>query len=115
MINDYYTLSAVTALSETEFLFEVRLNASCAIYEGHFPGQPVAPGACQVQIIKECAERALQRPVRLKQIKQCKFLKTIIPAETPSLDVHLLFSEPDILTAEVRSNETIYVKLKSKI
>ena len=113
MINDYYTLSAVTTLSDTEFLFEVRLNASCAVYKGHFPGQPVAPGACQVQIIKECAERALQRPVRLKQIKQCKFLRTIIPAETPSLNVHLLFSEPDILTAEVRSGETIYVKLKS--
>ena len=113
MIRDYYTLVSEQALSDTEFLYTVRLNPSCAIYEGHFPGQPVAPGACQVQIIKECAERALQRPVRLKQIKQCKFLKTIIPAETASLDVRLLFSEPDILTAEVRSGETIYVKLKS--
>lgn len=115
MIADYYTLCDEQRLSDSEYLFTVHLNPDCAIYEGHFPGQPVAPGVCQVQIIKDCAERALHRSLRLTHIKQCKFLRTIIPTETETLELHLLFSDPSTLTAEVRTGDTIYVKLKSEI
>ena len=114
MIADYYILCDEQRLSDSEYLYTVRLNSNCAIYEGHFPGQPVAPGVCQVQIIKNCAERALQRYLRFSHIKQCKFLRTIIPTETDTLEVHLLFSD-STLTAEVRSGDTIHVKLKSEI
>jgi 3-hydroxyacyl-[acyl-carrier-protein] dehydratase len=35
------------------------------IFNGHFPGQPVVPGACMLQIVKEVLADALHRRIRL--------------------------------------------------
>lgn len=32
---------------------EIELNPGHALYQGHFPGQPVVPGVCTLQMIKE--------------------------------------------------------------
>ena len=36
---------------------EIELNPGHALYQGHFPGQPVVPGVCTLQMIKESAEQ----------------------------------------------------------
>jgi len=38
------------------FNYTVELNPSCVIYEAHFPGEPITPGVCIVQIGKEVIE-----------------------------------------------------------
>jgi 3-hydroxymyristoyl/3-hydroxydecanoyl-(acyl carrier protein) dehydratase len=34
------------------------INRDCEIFKGHFPGQPIAPGACMLQIVKDILEKA---------------------------------------------------------
>ena len=39
----------------------LQLHPEHEIYQAHFPGNPITPGVCQVQIVAELAGRQLQR------------------------------------------------------
>ena len=59
MLNYYHILSS--DITSNGGMFRVALNADCEVYQGHFPGEPISPGVCNIQMIKECAELLLQR------------------------------------------------------
>lgn len=73
----------------------VRLNSEHPIYQAHFPGEPITPGVCIIQIAKELLEEALQGgnycendknwqgQNHLVAVKNVKFLAPISPLETP--------------------------------
>ena len=56
---------------------EIELNPGHALYQGHFPGQPVVPGVCTLQMIKESAEQIVSQPLQYVQIASSKFLSAI--------------------------------------
>ena len=39
--------------------FTIRLNGEHEIFKAHFPGEPITPGVCQLQMVVECAEQLL--------------------------------------------------------
>lgn len=73
----------------------VRLNSEHPIYQAHFPGEPITPGVCIIQIAKELLEEAMQGgnycendknwqgQYHLVAVKNVKFLAPISPLETP--------------------------------
>ena len=50
-----------------------------AIFSGHFPGQPVVPGACMLQIVKEVLAEALGTLCQLKKAGNLKFIAPVDP------------------------------------
>ena len=62
--NDFYQILDETA-SETR----VRLNPAHVIYQAHFPGRPITPGACQIQMVTEILAGRLGAEVSLTAIK----------------------------------------------
>ena len=58
MLTYYHILSS--EITADAGVFRVALNADCEVYQGHFPGEPVCPGVCNIQMIKECTEMLLQ-------------------------------------------------------
>ena len=92
------------------FNYTVELNPSCVIYEAHFPGEPITPGVCIVQIGKEVIEDLLleqssaSRRLEIIKAKNIKFLSVISPNETPILTYQvrkLVFSD-DNMTVETQ-------------
>lgn len=92
------------------FNYTVELNPSCMIYEAHFPGEPITPGVCIVQIGKEVIEDLLleqssvSRRLEIIKAKNIKFLSVISPNETPILTYQvrkLVFSD-DKMTVETQ-------------
>ncbi len=92
------------------FNYTVELNSSCVIYEAHFPGEPITPGVCIVQIGKEVIEDLLleqssaSRRLEIIKAKNIKFLSVISPNETPILTYQvrkLIFSD-DKMTVETQ-------------
>jgi len=67
----------------------VELNAAHAIFAGHFPDQPILPGVCMMQIVKELLEEVTGTPTRLTKASEMKFLAVIDPNENPSVDLEL--------------------------
>lgn len=50
-------------------------------FKGHFPGNPVLPGVCQILVFSVLAERAAGRKLKLRGIPRAKFLSVIEPGE----------------------------------
>ena len=81
--------------SDGVFEFDIRLNAGHYIYRAHFPGEPITPGVCILQIAKELLETALGCGLDLSCVRNIKFLRIIKPDETPSLTFVVNPSESD--------------------
>ena len=92
------------------FNYTVELNPSCVIYQAHFPGEPITPGVCIVQIGKEVIEDLLleqssvSRRLEIIKAKNIKFLSVISPNETPILtyQVRKLGYSDDNMTIETQ-------------
>ena len=92
MMNFLDHLFILDFIDETEngFTAHLRCNPEHLIYQAHFPGNPITPGACLLQTAGELLQRKLGRPLFLKSSKNVKYLNVLIPAEDK--DVRFVFS-----------------------
>ena len=74
----FYSLLETTSDAQGNYVCKVRLNASHEIYQAHFQGNPITPGACIVQMTKELSEEITTKRLQITQIKNLKFIKIII-------------------------------------
>ncbi len=98
--------------------FQLRIHPEWPIYKAHFPGHPITPGVCIVQMVQELLQRALRRDVTLRKAKNVKYLAIISPEEVGELTVSFtkIEEQPDgslKVQAQVASGETIYTKLSA--
>ena len=105
-----YETIAVDAAGAT-----IRLLPESPVYKGHFPGYPITPGVCLVEIALELiAEMADQvghdDRVRLVGAKNIKFTSPIIPAEGTELRFNL-GGEGSERTVEILSGDTLCAKM----
>lgn len=62
--------------------YELELIPSSIIYQAHFPGEPITPGVCVVQMGKELLEDALSKEFRISFVKNVKFLSVLSPKQS---------------------------------
>ena len=65
----------------------LQLHPEHEIYQAHFPGNPITPGVCIVQIIGELLSGRVSRPLALSKITNLKFNATISPIDNPEVEV----------------------------
>jgi 3-hydroxyacyl-[acyl-carrier-protein] dehydratase len=82
------------------------VNKDSEIFNGHFPGRPVVPGACMLQVVKDVLETALNKTLQLKKAGQLKFISMIDPneAQAVQLDIAYTFEEEIKVTAKLTSS-----------
>lgn len=97
--------------------YDIQLNPSCAIYKAHFPGQPITPGVCIVQIGKELLEELMGEKLNIIRVKNVKFLSIISPVETT--DITYTFKKVECSDEESEIKTQIVVasdcEMKAKI
>lgn len=81
--NDFYKAAQVKT-SERQVEGVLHFNATHEIFKGHFPSQPVVPGVCTMQIIKELLEEQLGCSLQLSSAAQVKFLQLLTPELSPT-------------------------------
>lgn len=94
----------------------VELNEAHEIFEGHFPLQPVLPGACMLQMIKEIVEAALDVKLQLTKAEGIKFLSMIQPhGEALQFSIQYNFIENSLLnvSAKILMNNVVCCKLNA--
>ena len=57
LLENFYKIIHIKEREDGKQAIEIELNPGHVLYQGHFPGQPVVPGVCTLQIIKESAEQ----------------------------------------------------------
>lgn len=77
---DFFNIeSRIEGLPQGQSGFNVILNPDHLIYKAHFPGQPVTPGVCILQMIQELLSVWMGIPLYIKKIKNAKFTNMISP------------------------------------
>jgi len=85
--NKFY--HATPAISNGEVLATITFQKEHPIFSGHFPGHPVVPGVCMIQIVRELLEDTFQSNLTIRSGDNIKFLSVINPIETPSVQASI--------------------------
>ena len=85
---DFFMIKEVSK-SEGGMTFRVALNDSHPIFQAHFAGNPVMPGACIAQMIKELVIGYLNASFFVSAVRNMKFLKVINPIDNPEVSVYM--------------------------
>jgi 3-hydroxyacyl-[acyl-carrier-protein] dehydratase len=124
MLNDFYTILdqkgpeqeiTPSGVTQKNWHFKLVLNPAHPVYGGHFPGSPVVPGVCQIQIIKELIEKIEGTALRLEHADNIKFLSLIQPGQNQVLTIDAgLRESAEKLSANVAIHEGEKTFLKFK-
>jgi len=101
--------------TEAGFDFMIELNPEHFIYQAHFPENPITPGVCMIQIIKELLIEISHCNLFLKKIYNVKFLNIINPLRNKEVifSISFLMKEKDTYKVNVivYQNDTRFAKL----
>ena len=96
--------------------FCVRIHPEWPIYKAHFPGHPITPGVCIVQMVQELLQIFLHRELVLCKAKNIKYVSIVSPEEMAELTITFskIEEQPDgslKVQAQVASGDTLCTKL----
>ena len=84
MLSDFYTVENWQA-EKNKATANISYNAEHNIFSGHFPNQPVVPGVCTMDMMKQLLQRATGNKLLLSEAAQVKFLRLILPDAKPEV------------------------------
>lgn len=106
LLKDFYKVEQVEKVSEGKYNAIVYLNREHDVFNGHFPGNPVTPGVCMMQIIKELSQEIVESSLLMISSSNVKFMALINPDVNPRLRLELEISG-DVNT-EIKVKNTTY-------
>jgi 3-hydroxyacyl-[acyl-carrier-protein] dehydratase len=92
LMNDFYTYRNLHE-GDHELTCQVVFNDRHDIFQGHFPGEPVVPGVCMMEMVKELLQTLVGKPLWLRNAGNVKFLQLITPDVEP--EVRISWNEND--------------------
>jgi 3-hydroxyacyl-[acyl-carrier-protein] dehydratase len=101
--DDFFTITAMIQ-EDNSCKAMLELNARHEIFGGHFPGHPVVPGACMMQMIKEMSEMVIRGKLQLIKADHLKFLAPVDPNESRVLEMLLSYNIKEDDTITVSAN-----------
>ena len=117
LLNDFFTINNMES-SASEIWAELLMNAGHKIFEGHFPGQPVVPGVCMMQMIKEIVEQVLGKETNLVKAADMKFLAVINPKENNLIHASIKYAADESgainIVASLFKDELVHFKFKGQ-
>jgi len=125
LLKNFYTVihrsGAEEELSQTgipveRYRFTLELNPAHPVYEGHFSGNPVVPGVCQIQMISELLSVIKGNALRLTHVDNVKFLSLMVPDKNRIIDVELRVRTAEngeiSANAILQEGEVVFIKFK---
>ncbi|MFL0353011.1 3-hydroxyacyl-ACP dehydratase [Xanthomarina sp. GH4-25] len=94
LLKGFYKLNSLT-VTENLAIAKITINKDHEVFKGHFPGNPVTPGVCMMQIIKELTEQIVDKKLFMESASNVKFMAIINPDKTPDLTLELDITKTD--------------------
>lgn len=105
LIKDFYKIETITKVDTNAINAHIQLNKNHTVFNGHFPENPVTPGVCMIQTIKEIVQSHLNTNLFLQSISNIKFTALI----NPNINANLILE-----LSIVEENDTIKIKNTTK-
>jgi 3-hydroxyacyl-[acyl-carrier-protein] dehydratase len=117
LLKDFYTIISLENTADSKYRALILINEKHEVFKGHFPGNPIMPGVCMMQIIKELTEQITESSLFLQSLSNVKFMALINPFQTPELRLELEISTTQDNLIKVKNvsyfDETVALKLSS--
>ncbi|MDR0395028.1 MAG: 3-hydroxylacyl-ACP dehydratase [Tannerella sp.] len=114
MLKDEFFTIREELVSENSKVYRLALNVSHPVFSAHFAGNPVMPGACITQMIKELTTGSSGHNLFISAVKNMKFLHVINPLEHPEISVKLTNTPQEdgslSVSALITDGDTIFSK-----
>jgi 3-hydroxyacyl-[acyl-carrier-protein] dehydratase len=114
LLNHFYTLLKQES-EGGKVTAKISFDKSHKIFDGHFPGHPVVPGVCMMQILREVMEVEVGQKLRIIKGDNMKFLAIINPEENQEVEVaiaHTVADDMINLNATILSGAVTFFKFK---
>jgi len=115
LLKDFYKINSIVNTEGQKYTAAITLNKDHEVFKGHFPGNPVTPGVCMMQIIKELTQQVISAKLIMKSAGNIKFMALINPEVNPELKLDLEIIVSDDGTVKVKNtsyfNDTVALKL----
>jgi 3-hydroxyacyl-[acyl-carrier-protein] dehydratase len=115
LLKDFYKVNTLETV-ENKTTATITINKKHDVFKGHFPGNPVTPGVCMMQIIKELTESVVSKKLFMTSSSNVKFMAIINPEETPDLELSIVISETEEgykIKNVSKFNDTVALKLSA--
>lgn len=103
LLNDLFELLS-SEQCDNIYRCQVKFNPDHRIYKAHFPGYPVTPGVCLMQMGEELLEQKYGKELQLSLVKSIRFRKIVGPNDTPFYD----FTKEVLNENELSVDVTVY-------
>ena len=107
LLGDFFTIRSIQKEGDSIKAI-LELHAAHPIFKGHFPGQPVVPGACLLQMVKEIMQTVTGSEMQLIKAHQLKFIALIDPRKNSTLQMmvtYAVYENHEIAVAATLSND----------
>ena len=114
LINNLYTIQSL-GHSENEIQAAAQLLMDHDIFKGHFPGHPVLPGVCMMEMVAEITGAYMQSSFRIKGSPLIKFLRMIDPRRNPVIHFEIKYQNASgtiITSGKIYSGSEIFMKFQ---
>jgi len=117
VLKDFYKVISEEKTSDSKYTITILVNEKHDVFKGHFPGNPIMPGVCMIQIIKELTEKITQSTLMIQTLSNVKFMALINPEATPELrlELDIVTTEDDLVKVKNTTyfNDTVALKLSN--
>jgi len=94
LLKDFYKIEELVTVDDTTSV-TITINKKHDVFQGHFPNNPVMPGVCMMQIIKEITEEVTEATLFMEKCSNVKFMALINPEINNVLKLVLNISETE--------------------
>ena len=121
LLNNFFEIKEKVATKSGEKVIvssRIAINKAHPIFKGHFPGQPVVPGVCMIQMVKEILESHLSIKLLLTSAANIKFLSVINPEINSELNIEISYTSPSHIynvDARLYRGEVTFFKIQGNL
>lgn len=115
LLNSFYTIESMES-ADGQIKAVLLIDRDHNILKGHFPGQPVVPGVCMMQIVRELVELDKTKKFKIAEADQMKFLSIIDPTQNRRVEAAISIQAKDsvfAITGSLSAGAVTYFKLKA--
>jgi 3-hydroxyacyl-[acyl-carrier-protein] dehydratase len=117
LLKDFYTIVEIDNSDKENVKAIIDLNKDHEIYKGHFPNNPIVPGVCLTQLIKEVMENIENKDLQLSYASNIKFMAVVNPEINNRLQIDLKIKydiEQNLIKVDsiTHFNDQVFYKFK---